>query len=123
MSCGKTPCPDFLPFPPNDSGSGQSIPFTGFIQMMEPEFERAELQDIRDRAKDLAVDLESGAERAALDALSKAADVLDALAARSETDLSVVPIITDGCPHGCSGDARVVCPGAIIGSSGFGGGD
>ena len=130
MSCGKTagypigfpPPPrtgDYRPSsPPKGTGDrlgggddmrhkvAESVS-DGFLQTMSPEtdFDREELQDIRDRAKELALYMDSGAERDTLDSLARAADILDALYAREEADMLELNAERVPCPLSALTDA------------------
>jgi hypothetical protein len=71
----------------HDVDGSNSAPFTGFLRVVE-EFEREELQSIRDRANLMALDMIGSAERDALEALYRAADILDAILARDEAEMA-----------------------------------
>ncbi len=92
MSCGLTICPDMViggpdcsgPLDTNASGIG-----VGFMQVMPTEFEREELQDIRDRARRLSIQGSPAktVEERLYQELADVADQLDAFAARFEAEV------------------------------------
>ena len=88
MSCGLTSCPDLV-FPALDESSSDS--FDGFLQVMPPDdFDRAELQSIRDRARQLSIQGSPAKtmEERLYQQLADVADQLDAITARFEADVS-----------------------------------
>lgn len=92
MSCGRTGCPDSLPLPP-DVGGSSSASFDGFLQgIPSDEFEREELQSIRDRARRLSIPTSARKteEEWQYKKIADAANILDALYARDEQELGVV---------------------------------
>ena len=88
MGCGLTSCPDGLPFHP-DKGSNASGVSIGFLQVVTDEFERGELQDIRDRARRLSIPTSARKteEEWQYKKIADAANILDALYAREESDV------------------------------------
>ncbi|KKL81544.1 hypothetical protein LCGC14_1993710 [marine sediment metagenome] len=112
MSCGKDgtssaagypeniiygPPPEVPPFNPELIPAGLRPPaddsrFSGVLRVVPPppEFDREELQDIRDIATERAVDMKPCAERDALEALARNADILDALYAREDEELRLL---------------------------------
>ncbi len=94
--CDSSGCPHQITSPPcgsnirpysPDADSDSDAGFSGCLSVDPLEFSRYELQEIRDKAQTLAEGLERGAERDALDALAKGADILDAIAARTDTEI------------------------------------
>ena len=110
MSCGLTSCPDLV-FPALDESNSAS--FDGFLQVMPPDdFDRAELQSIRDRARQLSIQglPAKTMEERLYQQLADAADQLDAITARFEADVedafgtvTVTPTVEGcgNCPFGC----------------------
>lgn len=120
MSCGKDgtssaagypqsiiygPPPEVPPFNPELIPAGLRPPtddsrFSGFLRVVPPppEFDREELQGIRDIAIERAADMKPCAERDALEALARNADILDALAAREDEELEIG---LGECTHEC----------------------
>ena len=84
MSCGLTSCSDGFPFQP-DKGSNASIKVAS-LQIEPDEFEREELQDIRDRARRLSIQGSPAktVEERLYQELADVTDQLDAFAAREE---------------------------------------
>lgn len=126
MSCGsKTASPgplDVKPFTPDgaDGSSGVSV---GYMQIVPDDFDREELQDIRDRARRLSIQGSPAKtlEERLYQQLADIADTLDAITARFEDDvaemegnvtITTVPIPTpNGCGKpGCCGNPVVILP-------------
>ncbi len=88
MSCGLSNCPNLLPFYP-DKSSNASVS-SDFLQVMPPDdFDRAELQSIRDRARRMSIPgspMKTVEERL-YQQLADVADQLDAISARFESDV------------------------------------
>ncbi|KKL83596.1 hypothetical protein LCGC14_1973140 [marine sediment metagenome] len=94
MGCGLTGCPDSLPLPwDNDFESldkrSNSISYLQVIPN-EDEFEREELQDIRDRARRLSIQGSPAktVEERLYQELADVTDQLDAFAAREEAEVA-----------------------------------
>ncbi len=95
MGCGKTTCPDFI-VPASDSGSGDSLPSVGFLQVTTDLFTREELQRIRDRARRLSIPTSAHKteEEWQYKKIADAANILDALYARDEQELAAIGDVT-----------------------------
>lgn len=110
MSCGLITNP-WISFPDTDGSARIS-----FLQTMPDEFERAELQRIRDRARRLSIQGSPAktVEERLYQELADVADQLDAFAAREEAmvaDLDIqgnITIVTEPVPRctnpGCCGN-------------------
>ncbi len=88
MSCGRTGGGDL--FTHGDDDGSNSASFVGFLQVMPDEFERGELQNIRDRARHLSIQssLAKTVEERLYQELADVADQLDAFAAREEAAIA-----------------------------------
>lgn len=86
MTCGLASCPDLMPLD-NNASVGVSI---GFLQTVPPDFEREELQSIRDRARSLSIQGSPAKtmEERLYQQMADIADQLDAIAARWEADIA-----------------------------------
>ena len=102
MTCGLTGCP--LVHTDKDNNDSMSI---GYLQVVPDDFEREELQDIRDRARRLSIQSSPAktVEERLYQELADVADQLDAFAARFEADVremeSSVTITTFPPPVPC----------------------
>ena len=111
MSCRLTGCLS-ISSPPDSDGSN-SASFGGFLQAMPPdEFERAELQRIRDRARRLSIQGSptKTMEERLYQQMADIADQLDAISARFEAEVeealgtvTITPTVEGygNCPYGC----------------------
>ena len=107
MGCGKTACTDMIIGGPDCPG-----PFDtdASMQVMPDEFEREELQDIRDRARRMSIQGSPAktVEERLYQELADVADQLDAFAAREEAEIVnvfgpgiITPLVDMRCPYGC----------------------
>ena len=85
MGCGLTGCPDSLPLPWDKRSNS-----VGYLQVVSDEFEREELQGIRDRARRLSIPTSARKteEEWQYKKIADAANILDALYARDEQELA-----------------------------------